>query len=78
VSAPLDIRRYQDGDAAEVRSLFIRVNRLMAPPHLAEAFEGYIARSLTEEIDIIDDETGKVISTVRADASTPRWFPERR
>jgi putative acetyltransferase len=54
VSAPLDIRRYQDGDAAEVRSLFIRVNRLMAPPHLAEAFEGYIARSLTEEIDIID------------------------
>ena len=50
---PLDIRRYRDGDAAEVRALFIRVNRLLAPPHMAQAFEGYIARSLAEEIDVI-------------------------
>ena len=54
MSVSLEIRRYRDGDAAGVRALFVRVNRLMAPPHLAEAFEGYIARSLTEEIDIID------------------------
>jgi GNAT superfamily N-acetyltransferase len=53
VSVSLEIRRYRDGDAAGVRALFVRVNRLMAPPHLAEAFEGYIARSLAEEIDVI-------------------------
>ncbi|MGN6570475.1 MAG: GNAT family N-acetyltransferase [Pseudolabrys sp.] len=55
MSVPLDIRRYRESDAAEVRALFVRVNRLMAPPHLAEAFEGYIARSLAEEIDVIAD-----------------------
>ena len=53
MSAPLDIRRYRDSDAAEVRALFVRVNRLMAPPHLTDAFEDYIARSLAEEIDAI-------------------------
>ena len=53
MSTLLDIRRYRDGDAAEVCALFVRVNRLLAPPHLAEAFEGYIARSLAEEIDVI-------------------------
>jgi putative acetyltransferase len=53
VSVSLEIRRYRDGDAAGVRALFVRVNQLMAPPHLAEAFEGYIARSLAEEIDVI-------------------------
>jgi GNAT superfamily N-acetyltransferase len=53
VSTPLDIRRYKDSDAAEVRALFVRVNRLIAPPHLSEAFEDYIARSLAEEIDVI-------------------------
>ena len=53
MSVSLEIRRYRDGDAAGVRALFVRVNRLMAPPHLAEAFEGYIARSLAEEIDVI-------------------------
>ena len=53
MSVSLEIRRYRDGDAAGVRALFVRVNQLMAPPHLAEAFEGYIARSLAEEIDVI-------------------------
>jgi putative acetyltransferase len=53
VSVSLEIRRYRDGDAAGVHALFVRVNRLIAPPHLAEAFEGYIARSLAEEIDVI-------------------------
>ncbi|UFW85397.1 GNAT family N-acetyltransferase [Bradyrhizobium barranii] len=42
-------------DAAAVRELFIQVNRLLAPAHLAEAFEGYITRSLAEEIDRLAD-----------------------
>lgn len=58
MSERLDIRRYEAGEAVAVRGLFVRVNRLLAPPHLAEAFEGYIARSLTEEIDRIDDYYG--------------------
>ena len=58
MSGPADISRYQEGDAAEVRALFVRVNRGLAPPHLAEAFEGYIARSLAEEIDVIPDYYG--------------------
>jgi putative acetyltransferase len=38
-----------------VRQLFITVNRLLAPSHLQEAFESYIVRALTEEIDRIED-----------------------
>jgi putative acetyltransferase len=34
-----------------VRELFVRVNRLLSPAQIQEAFETYIARSLTEEID---------------------------
>jgi putative acetyltransferase len=49
----IEIRRYMAADADEVRALFVRVNRLLAPPQLAEAFEAYIARSLVEEIDRI-------------------------
>ena len=45
------IRRYADADHAAVRDLFIRVNRELAPPDHRAAFESYIARSLTEEID---------------------------
>ena len=45
------IRRYADTDHAAVRDLFIRVNRELAPPEHHAAFESYIARSLTEEID---------------------------
>jgi putative acetyltransferase len=53
MSGPIDFRRYRDSDASEVRALFVRVNRLMAPPNLAHAFEDYIERSLAEEIDAI-------------------------
>ena len=35
--------------------LFIRVNRLLAPAELRAQFEAYIERSLTEEIDRIED-----------------------
>ena len=45
------IRRYGDSDHADVRTLFIAVNRELATPGLRGAFEGYIARSLAEEID---------------------------
>lgn len=45
------IRRYAETDQAAVRDLFIRVNRELAPPELRDAFESYIERSLTEEID---------------------------
>ncbi|MGT2501986.1 GNAT family N-acetyltransferase [Bradyrhizobium guangxiense] len=38
-----------------MRELFIQVNRLLAPAHLAEAFESYITRSLVEEMDRITD-----------------------
>ncbi|MBV9969577.1 MAG: GNAT family N-acetyltransferase [Xanthobacteraceae bacterium] len=49
------IRDFSPGDAGAVRELFIRVNRLLAPAHLADAFEAYIVRSLAEEIDRVLD-----------------------
>jgi len=49
------IRPFSADDASDVRHLFIRVNRLLAPPNLAQAFEEYIVRSLKEEIDRIAD-----------------------
>ena len=49
------IRRYADTDHAAVRDLFIRVNRELAPPESRAAFESYIERSLTEEVDRIAD-----------------------
>jgi GNAT superfamily N-acetyltransferase len=53
VAAPLLIRPFQDTDSASVRELFITVNRLLAPPHMRDAFAAYIVRSLSEEIDRI-------------------------
>jgi GNAT superfamily N-acetyltransferase len=47
----MEIRDFSTDDAAAVRDLFIRVNRLLAPADRKDAFEIYIARSLTEEID---------------------------
>ena len=47
------IRRYADSDLDPVRDLFTRVNRELAPAHLADAFESYIARSLADEIERI-------------------------
>jgi len=51
----IDIRRYEERDRAHVRALFVRVNRLLAPPHLAGAFQDYVERSLAEEISRIAD-----------------------
>lgn len=58
MGGPLDIRHYAESDAAEVRALFVRVNRALAPAELVEVFEGYIARSLAEEIDRIPNYYG--------------------
>jgi GNAT superfamily N-acetyltransferase len=59
MGTPVIVRRFVADDAAQVRDLFIRVNRLLAPPHMAEGFEGYIALSLKEEIDRIADFYGE-------------------
>jgi GNAT superfamily N-acetyltransferase len=51
-SSAVTIRPFQEqDDASQVRELFIVVNRLLSPPGMRDAFETYIARSLTEEID---------------------------
>ena len=51
LSAETVIRPFQEGDATQLRALFIAVNRGLAPPHMRDAFEAYIARSLAEEMD---------------------------
>jgi len=55
VTDAIEIRPYVEEDAARVREFFIRINRLLAPPSMKEAFEDYIARSLRDEIDRIPD-----------------------
>ena len=47
------VRKYIEADADQVRKLFIKVNRLLAPADLKDAFESYIVLSLREEIDRI-------------------------
>jgi putative acetyltransferase len=54
MNTAIDVRPFTAADAAEVRDLFVKVNRLLAPPDMKEAFEGYIARSLEEEIDHVE------------------------
>jgi putative acetyltransferase len=53
VDAEIIIRPFAEHDAAQVRELFITVNRLLSPPDLRDAFEAYIERALREEIDRI-------------------------
>ena len=53
MDAEVTIRPFAEHDAAQVRELFITVNRLLSPPHLRDAFEAYIERALREEIDRI-------------------------
>jgi putative acetyltransferase len=49
------IRRYASADHAAVRDLFIRINRELAPEELREAFEQYVAVSLSAEVDRLAD-----------------------
>ena len=53
MDAEITIHPFAEHDAAQVRELFITVNRLLGPPHLRDAFEAYIERALREEIDRI-------------------------
>jgi putative acetyltransferase len=53
LSTEITIRPFTDDDTLQVRELFILVNRLLSSPNLRDAFEGYIERSLAEEIDRI-------------------------
>ena len=55
LSAGITIRPFQDRDATAVRDLFVLVNRQLAPPGGRDAFEAYIARALTEEMDRVAD-----------------------
>src|SRR6476659_2950203 len=85
------VRPFAREDAEQVRTLFIRVNRLLTPPHMTEAFEGYIATALEEEIDQISDYYGrkqggfwvavngeKVIGMFGLDPSSPEAMELRR
>jgi GNAT superfamily N-acetyltransferase len=53
VSPATVIRPFAESDSAEVREMFVAVNRLLSPPHMRDLFEAYIDRSLTEEMDRI-------------------------
>ncbi len=55
MNAEVNIRAFAQEDTKQVRALFIAANRQLAPPHLRDAFEAYIAQSLVEEIDRIAD-----------------------
>ena len=55
MSAELTIRPFTEQDSIQVRELFVAVNRLFSPPDRRAAFEAYIERSLSEEIDRISD-----------------------
>ncbi len=46
----LSIRRAEEADGAAIETLFITVNRELAPPELVQEFEGYIELSLDQEI----------------------------
>jgi GNAT superfamily N-acetyltransferase len=49
----LMIRPFRDRDMAQVRELFITVNRLLSLSDLRDVFDAYIQRALAEEIDRI-------------------------
>jgi GNAT superfamily N-acetyltransferase len=53
VDEEVTMRPFAERDAAQVRALFITVNRLLSPLDLRDAFEAYIERALAEEIDRI-------------------------
>ena len=55
MSAEFTIRPFTEQDSIQVRELFVAVNRLLSPPDRRAAFEAYIERSLSEEIDRISD-----------------------
>ena len=77
----IKIRAFSPDDAAAVRELFIRVNRLLAPPDMNDAFEAYIAHSLADEIDEVSDYYRErnggfgSPSTTRGSSACSAWIP---
>jgi GNAT superfamily N-acetyltransferase len=49
------VRRFRETDAEAVTDLFRRVNRLLAPAHMKDAFERYIAASIADEMGRVAD-----------------------
>jgi GNAT superfamily N-acetyltransferase len=58
LEAPILVRPYRPADYAAVRDLVVDVNRELAPAAMRTAFEDYITRSLSEEIDRIPEYYG--------------------
>jgi len=52
------IRPFDKNDAKAVRELFITINRLLSPPQMRDTFEAYISRSLSEEMDRVNEYYG--------------------
>jgi GNAT superfamily N-acetyltransferase len=81
VEAEVTIRSFAEQDAAQVRELFITVNRLLSPPDLRDAFEVYIERALAEEIDRIsayyDERDGGFWVAVKGDKVVGTFGLER-
>jgi len=50
MSQAITIRPFEEPDAPAVQALFALVNRQLAPAGMHDAFEAYIARSMTEEM----------------------------
>ena len=59
MSSQIIIRRFIEADAKEVCNLFAKVNRLLAPAELKDAFEAYIASSISDEIGRISEYYGE-------------------
>ena len=56
---PIRIRLYDPKDLEFVRTLFIAVNRHLAPPHLEAQFQAYVVRALRDEINRIPEYYGE-------------------
>ena len=91
MKSAINIRPFEADDAGQVRDLFVRVNRLLAPPQMKQAFEDYIATSLEEEIDQISSyygakqggfwvavEAGKVVGMFGLEPSSTEAMELRR
>jgi putative acetyltransferase len=77
VHPEITIRPYEDHDAKPVRELFVTVNRSLSPPGMRQAFEEYIARSLTEEMDRVSayySERGGAFWVARQDGDIVGMF----
>jgi GNAT superfamily N-acetyltransferase len=59
MGSSVSIRPFAAHDAAQVRDLFVRVTRSLSPPHMMEAFDGYVAIALRQEVDRIADYYGE-------------------